>query len=61
LPNVPLSVVGNTAKKSAQQIADEIWRGQGGWGNDPARKEKLIAYGGEAFRDEVQRILNNMK
>lgn len=46
--------------KTPQEVAMEIHRGVGGWGNDPERKEKLISYGGGAFREEVKNILNEM-
>ena len=43
-------------RKTAQQIADEIWAGVGGWGNDPQRSQKIKAAGGDVAA--VQAILN---
>jgi len=50
------------------QKADDIVRGLGGWGNDPLRRERLIAYGdmtygqgqGVNFRDAVQKRINEI-
>lgn len=50
--------VSKPKKKTAKQVADEIYQGKGNWGTNPKRREKLIAYNGVAFADEVQRILN---
>ena len=44
------------AKKSVDQVANEIIAGQGGWGNNPQRAEKLRAAGYNA--DEVQSLVN---
>ena len=47
-------------KKSVEEVAQEIFRGIGDWGNDPERKQKLIAYGGEQFRNDVQARVNGL-
>ena len=47
-------------KKSVEEVAQEIFRGIGDWGNDPERKQKLIAYGGEQFRNDVQSRVNGL-
>lgn len=44
------------AKKSADQIANEIIAGQGGWGNNPQRAEKLRAAGYDV--NAVQSLVN---
>lgn len=45
-------------KKTASQVANEIYRGTGGWGNNPGRKQKLEAAGYNY--SEVQKIVNNL-
>ena len=45
-------------RKSAQQVAQEIANGQGNWGNDPARSQRLRAKGYDAV--DVQRRVNNL-
>lgn len=45
-------------KKSERQVAEEIYRGQGDWGNNPGRREKLIERGYNA--NNVQRIVNEL-
>lgn len=45
-------------KKSPQQVAEEIYRGQGDWGNNPGRREKLIARG--YSYSEVQGLVNDL-
>ncbi|MCL2036392.1 MAG: hypothetical protein FWG83_03280 [Oscillospiraceae bacterium] len=47
-------------KKTVEQVAQEIWRGQGDWGTGEVRKQKLIAYGGEQFQKDVQARLNQL-
>jgi len=44
------------ARKSEDQIANEIIAGQGGWGNNPQRSQKLAAAGYNAA--SVQSIVN---
>ena len=44
------------ARKSNEQIANEIIAGQGGWGNNPQRAEKLRAAGYDY--NAVQAIIN---
>lgn len=44
------------ARKSNEQIANEILAGQGGWGNNPQRREKLEAAGYDY--NAVQSIIN---
>jgi len=48
------------AKKTIEDVAQEIIRNQGEWGNDPIRRQKLIAYGGESFRNAVQNRVNEL-
>lgn len=43
-------------KKSANQVADEIYRGRGGWGNGAERTRKLRKEGYNP--NEVQRLVN---
>lgn len=45
------------AKKSAEQVADEIWKGVGGWGNDPERSQKIRAAGLDPA--EVASVIQN--
>lgn len=45
-------------QKTERQVAEEIFRGQGDWGNNPGRREKLIERGYNA--DNVQRIVNEL-
>ena len=47
-------------RRTIEQVAQEIFRGQGGWGNNPQRRERLVAYGGVAFADAVQRRVNEL-
>lgn len=49
---------GTSTKKTNQQIADEIYRGKGGWGTGKTRINKLKAAGYNP--DAVQAILNKM-
>jgi len=56
--NIPTGVA--TPRKTVEEVAQEIWRGQGDWGNDPQRKQRLIDYGGLEFRNAVQRRLNEI-
>ena len=44
------------ARKSNEQVANEIIAGQGGWGNNPQRREKLQAAGYDP--NAVQAIVN---
>jgi hypothetical protein len=44
--------------KPYRQVADEIYRGVGGWGNDPERSKKLRAAGYDPTR--VQREVNKL-
>lgn len=45
-------------KKSPREVAEEIFRGQGDWGNNPGRREKLIERGYSP--SEVQGIVNQL-
>lgn len=45
-----------SAKKTAQQVAQEIADGKGGWENNPQRAEKLKAAGYDP--EEVQKLVN---
>jgi hypothetical protein len=45
-------------KKTPRQVADEIVRGVGGWGNDPQRSKKLKAAGYNPT--DVQREINKL-
>jgi LysM repeat protein len=49
-----------TPEKSVNEVANEIWRGQGGWGNNPGRRQKLVVYGGAKFADDVQKRVNEI-
>lgn len=49
---------GTASKKTNQQIADEIYRGQGGWGNGTTRINKLKAAGYDP--NVIQKLLNKM-
>lgn len=49
---------GTNAKKTNQQIADEIYRGKGGWGNGQTRINKLKAAGYDP--NLIQNLLNKM-
>lgn len=44
------------ARKSNEQVANEIIAGQGGWGNNPQRREKLQAAGYDY--NSIQAIIN---
>ena len=56
LVNKKMGVGAAPAKKSADQVANEIIAGQGGWGNNPQRADKLRAAGYNA--NEVQQLVN---
>lgn len=47
---------GSSSKKSASQVADEIYRGKGNWGNGAERERKLRVAGYNP--SEVQRLIN---
>jgi len=47
-----------TNRKSNEEVAMEIYRGKGGWGNNPQRKEKLAAAGYNP--KEVQKIVDQL-
>lgn len=53
-PSKPAS--GGNKKLTAQQVAQQIYAGQGNWGNDPGRTQKLRAAGYDAA--DVQRRVN---
>lgn len=46
-------------KKSAEQVAQDIVAGKGGWGNDPSRKKKLTdaGYNASSVQKRVNEIL----
>lgn len=54
--NKQMGVGVKPAKKSNEQVANEIIAGQGGWGNNPERANKLAAAGFDAA--SVQAIVN---
>lgn len=47
-------------KKSVKEVALEVYRGQGGWGNNPGRRRKLEAegYNYDAVQAEVEKLIN---
>ena len=47
-----------TNRKSNEEVAMEIYRGKGGWGNNPQRKQRLIAAGYDY--DVIKDLVNNM-
>lgn len=47
-----------TNRKSNEEVAMEIFRGKGGWGNNPQRREKLAAAGYNPA--EVQKIVDQL-
>lgn len=47
-----------TNRKSNEEVAMEIYRGKGGWGNNPQRREKLAAAGYNP--KEVQKIVDQL-
>lgn len=49
---------GTASKKTNQQIADEIYRRKGGWGDNPQRATKLKAAGYDP--NVIQKLLNKM-
>lgn len=49
---------GTASKKTNQQIADEIYRRKGGWGDNPQRATKLKAAGYDP--NAIQKLLNKM-
>ena len=49
---------GTASKKINQQIADEIYRRKGGWGDNPQRATKLKAAGYDP--NVIQKLLNKM-
>ena len=51
-----IQTAGGSARKTNEQIANEILAGQGGWGNNPQRREKLQKAGYDY--NAVQAIVN---
>lgn len=51
-----------TAKKSVNEVANEIMNkpNYGGWGTGQTRKNKLTAYGGSKFANDVQARINQL-
>jgi hypothetical protein len=56
LVNKKMGVGAAPAKKSNDQVANEIIAGQGGWGNNPQRADKLRAAGYDV--NAVQQLVN---
>lgn len=54
----PSSTPNPSPKKTAQQVAEEIYKGEGDWGDNPGRKQKLIERG--YSYSEVQSIVNQL-
>lgn len=54
--NEVMKVINGTAKKSMEQVADEIYRGVGNWGNGETRRQRVTAYGYNY--DQVQALVN---
>jgi hypothetical protein len=60
-PGSPSSPAPSTpSKKTVAQIAQEIFEGKGGWGNDPVRTRKLLAagYSPTAVQAKVIELMN---
>lgn len=55
---IPSSEPNPEPELTARQVAEQIYRGQGDWGNNPERKQKLIERG--YSYSEVQAIVNQL-
>lgn len=55
----PFSQTPTTTRKSNEEVAMEIYKGKGGWGNNPGRRQKLEAAGYDYYviRDLVNELM----